>query len=85
MNYTIRLLEGNMDTSMIVGNWTDENTKISYNNVFALQNPCAFPATIKQGDDFYFIIDTTEVPPCAVCMAYYPIPGKKLPIKIIDK
>jgi hypothetical protein len=85
MNYTIRLLEGNIDTSKIVSNWTDETTKKSYSNVFALENPCNFPATIKQGEDFYFIIDSTATAPCAVCMAYYPIPGKKLPIKIINK
>ena len=85
MNYTLKLLEGNMDTSKIVSNWTDETTKKNYSNVFALENPCNFPATIKQGDEFYFVIDTAIAAPCAVCMAYYPIPGKKLPIKIIDK
>ncbi|MEO6253626.1 MAG: hypothetical protein ABIO79_09985 [Ferruginibacter sp.] len=85
MNYTVTLLEGNMDTAKIVSNWTDETTKKSYNHVFALENPCNFPATIKQGDEFYFVIDTATVAPCAVCMAWYPVPGKKLPIKIIDK
>ena len=85
MNYTIKLLEGKMDTSQIVSNWTDETTNKSYTNVFALRNPCSFPATIKQGEEFYFMIDTAASPPCAVCMAYYPIPGKKLAIKIVTK
>ena len=85
MNYTISLLEGNMDSSKIVGNWTDETTKKNYSKVFALENPCNFPASIKQGDEFYFIIDTVAKANCAVCMAYYPVPGKKLPIKIIQK
>jgi hypothetical protein len=85
MNYTVKLVEGNMDTSKIVSAWIDETTKKVYSNVFALENPCNFPASIKQGDEFYFVIDTASAAPCAVCMAYYPIPGKKLPIKIIDK
>jgi hypothetical protein len=85
MNYTVKLVEGNIDTAKIVSNWTDETSGKSYTNVFALKNPCNFPATIKQGDEFYFVIDTASVEPCIVCMAYYPVPEKKLPIKIISK
>ena len=85
LNYTIRLLEGNIDTSKIVANWTDESTKKSYTNVFALKNPCIFPASIKEGEEFYFTIDDSPVEPCAVCMAYYPTPEKKLPIKVVNK
>lgn len=85
MNYTVKLIEGNMDTSKIVSSWADETTKKIYNNVFALGNPCNFPATLKQGDEFYFMIDTANTKPCMVCMAYYPVPGKKLSIKIINK
>lgn len=85
MNYTIKLVEGNMDTAKILSNWTDESTKKSYSNVFALENPCNFPVTIKQGDEFYFVVDTVYNTPCAVCEAYYPVPGKKLSIKIIEK
>lgn len=85
MNYTVRVLDENIDTLKVVSNWTDETTKKSYKNVFALANPCNFPDSIKQGDEFYFAIDTASTKPCMVCMAYYPIPGKKLPIKIVNK
>jgi len=85
MNYTLRLLEGDIDTSLIVANWTDESTGKSYNNVFALGSPCTFPATIEQGDEFYFKIDSSEKQECAVCMAYYPTPPKKLSIKVVEK
>lgn len=85
MNYTVKLLEGNIDTSKIVSTWTDETTNKSYSNVFALENPCNFPASLKQGDEFYFVLDSAIQEPCAVCMAYYPTPGKKLSIKIIQK
>ena len=58
MNYTLRLLEGNIDTSLITANWTDESTGKSYTNVFGLGSPCTFPSNIEQGDDFYFMIDS---------------------------
>jgi hypothetical protein len=82
MNYTIRLVEGTLDTSMIVAHWTDQNSGKSYTNVFGLANPCDFPSSIKQGDEFYFAIDTAKQKNCAVCMAYYPTPPKKLIIKV---
>src|SRR5437868_12144189 len=71
-NYTIKLLDGKVDTSLIVSNWTDESTKTAYTNVFALKNPCNFPDSIKQGDEFYFVLDSVSTDPCMVCMAYYP-------------
>ena len=82
MNYTIRLIEGDLDTSKIAAKWTDETTGKTYTNVFGLANHCDFPATIKQGDEFYFSIDTVKEKNCAVCMAYYPTPPKKLIIKV---
>ena len=60
MNYTISVIEGNVDTSMVVANWTDESTGKSYKDVFGLGSPCTFPASIQQGDEFYFTIDTTQ-------------------------
>jgi hypothetical protein len=85
MNYTFRLLEGEIDTSMISANWTDESTGKSYTNVFGLGSPCTFPKNIEQGDDFYFVIDTSQKQQCAVCLAFYPSPPRKLSIKVIDK
>ena len=85
MNYTFRLLEGNIDTSIINASWTDESTNKSYNNVFGLGSPCTFPKNIEQGDDFYFVIDTTQKQQCAVCLAYYPSPPRKLSIKVVAK
>jgi hypothetical protein len=85
MNYTLRLVEGSIDTTLISGNWMDETTHKSYQNVFALGNPCTFPATIEQGQDFNFVIDTASAQKqCAVCMAYYPTPPKKLFIKVVE-
>ena len=85
MNYTLRLLEGDIDTSMITASWTDEITGKSYTNVFGLGSPCTFPSNIEQGNDFYFVLDTTQKQQCAVCLAYYPTPPRKLSIKVVDK
>jgi hypothetical protein len=81
-NYTIKLLNGNLDTTQIASSWTDENTGKTYTDVFALGSPCTFPENIKEGDEFYFILDSVKQE-CNVCMAYYPTPGKKLAIKVI--
>jgi hypothetical protein len=85
MNYTIRVLEGAIDTSLINAEWKDEHTGKAYTRVFGLGSPCTFPATLNEGDEFYFTIDTTTKQDCPVCMAYYPTPPKKLSIKVFEK
>lgn len=85
MNYTLKLLAGNIDTSKIATSWINEATHKSYTNVFALGNPCNFPSTIKEGDEFYFVVDTVQQNDCAVCMAFYPKPPKALSIKVVEK
>ena len=84
MNYTVAVIEGNIDTSMVQASWTDETTGIAYKNVFALASKCDFPNTIDQGNEFHFVIDTSASQNCAVCMMYYPVPSKKLSIRVLD-
>ena len=81
-NYTIRVVEGRIDTSLVAANWHDENTGKEYTNVFALDSPCSFPSDINEGDEFYFTINPQKDKDCNVCMAYYPTPQKKLAIKV---
>lgn len=85
MNYTLRLLEGNLDTSLVTSTWTDESTGKTYSNVFALGNRCSFPTNIEQGDDFYFVLDSTQKQDCAVCMAFYPTPPRAVSFKVVAK
>ena len=85
MNYTFSLLEGKLDSSFVVPSWTDETTGKTFTNAFGLKNPCNFPKELAAGDEFYFVIDSTKGEPCAVCMAYYPTPQKKLAIKVVPK
>lgn len=82
-NYTFKLLEGSLDKSLIEANWTDETTGKAYTDVFGIANPCNFPQNVKKGDTFYFVVDTNPQKDCAVCMAYYPTPQKKLAIKVV--
>jgi hypothetical protein len=85
MNYTIKLLEGKLDTSKIVSTWKNETTGKIHNNVFALGSVCNFPSTINEGDEFYFTIDSSYVSNCAVCLAYYPKPPRAIAIKVVNK
>lgn len=82
-NYTIRLLEGNLDTCFIQASWQHPYTKIVYQNVFSLGNICSFPASVKQGDEFYFTIrDQKQDLTCVECLVYTPRPGKLLSINV---
>jgi hypothetical protein len=85
MNYTIKLLEGNLDASQYLAEWKNESTGKTHSDVFALGSPCTFPSAINEGDEFYFRIDSTYKGNCAVCMAYYPKPHKSIAIKIVNK
>ena len=85
MNYTISVQQGTVDTALFAASWTNESTGKSYKNVFALDSRCTFPAAINEGDEFYFTIDSTAVQDCAVCLIYYPVPPKRVAIKVLDQ
>lgn len=85
MNYTISVQQGPIDTAVFAASWTDESTGKAYKNVFALDSRCNFPATLNEGDEFYFTIDSTTVQDCAVCLMYYPVPPKKVKIKVLPQ
>ncbi|AHF17671.1 hypothetical protein [Niabella soli] len=84
-NYTFSVIEGAIDPALVAATWTNPQTKKTYKKAFAITNPCNFPSTLKQGDTFYFeIIPEEKGQNCAVCMAYYPTPEKRLTIKVIQ-
>lgn len=79
MNYTISVIKGDIDPSLVEASWTDPVTNKTYPNAFGLKSICTFPPDINEGDEFYFKIE--EVPQnCGVCQAYYPTPQKRLSI-----
>jgi len=82
-NYVIELSAGTLDTSKVESQWIHPNTGKLYKNAFALSNPCVFPASLKEGDEFYFKLDPALLNgECGVCLAYSPTPKKRLPISI---
>jgi hypothetical protein len=83
MNYTIKILEGEMNSDLYQKSWTDSHSGKTHTNVFALASQCTFPAAINEGDEFYFEIDNEPNQNCGVCLAYYPTPQKKLAIRVI--
>lgn len=81
-NYTITVLQGELDTTQVQANWTDPNTGIAYTNVFGLSDPCGFPDLLKAGDTFSFRIKSPNNG-CVQCLAFYPTPAKSLSIQVI--
>ena len=82
MNYVIEVLGNNIDENLIEKSWTNEFTKISYENVFGLGSICDFPDDIDEGDEFSFSILEEKDQICANCKAYSPTPKKKLLIEV---
>lgn len=76
MNYTIKVLEGRIDTDLVERVWVDPQTGIRHENVFRLKSICDFPTTINEGDEFYFSTTASNKTDCIICMAYYPTPAK---------
>lgn len=85
MNYVIQIIEGDIDKSLFESSWQNPVTNTSYQNVFGLESICNFPPTINEGDEFYFTIPkNTIAQTCAQCLAYSPIPSKKISIEICN-
>lgn len=83
MNYVIQVNDIDFPQDLIEKEWTDEFSKVKYENVFALESVCDFPDSIKEGDSFRFRIDREKENLCAVCLAYTPVPRKSVSITVI--
>ncbi len=84
-NYTFSVLEGDIDPNLVEASWTDPVTRKTYRNAFGVSNSCDLPRELKEGDTFYFkLIQPISPDNCVVCKAYYPTPGKKLYIQVIQ-
>ncbi|HYF29736.1 MAG TPA: hypothetical protein VD993_01310 [Chitinophagaceae bacterium] len=86
-HYVVQVIEGTVDTSMVVNGWKDEKRNTTYDKVFTISNRCSFPANdLKEGDEFEFSFDSNPPPEdCLVCMAFYPTPEKRNAVKITKK
>lgn len=82
-NITIRVVGGKINPELIEKRWVDPATSIEHNNVFALYSICTFPSSIKEGDEFNFVIDNDpKGTDCMRCLAFRPVPAKGLLIKV---
>ena len=73
----IQLLGEPGEEIAIARNWTDSMSGKKYENVFAVANPCDFPAAIKEGEEFVFSITTTPGSGCITCYAYTTVPKER--------
>ncbi len=81
-NDVVQLLEGKNDALLVESSWTYPTTGMVYQNVFAVDSKCTFPDSLKEGDEFYFTLDSTQTEDCALCKALSPVPTTKLKIKL---
>ncbi|GAB3008751.1 hypothetical protein GCM10027051_06550 [Niabella terrae] len=84
-NYTFSNTDGTIDESLVVPLWTNPQTGKIYSSAFTVKNPCDLPKDLKEGDEFYFEITNGPEKNCAVCLALYPTPEKKLNIKVLER
>lgn len=83
MNYVIQVVDGDVGAHEVANVWKHPDTGIEYTNVFALDNKCNFPSTLKEGDEFHFKVPANPIEnDCAVCMAYSPVPPESLFIEV---
>ena len=66
--------------------WTMEGTSNTYEHVAVVSNKCEFPATLHEGDEFYFnvIAESDANNDCAVCMMYDFPPSKGIFLKVVN-
>lgn len=81
-NYTIILLEGNLSPDQYENTWVDPQTNNQYSKAFRLANYCDFPATIQEGQEFYFSPESSPSNDCVTCLAVYPTPSKAIAIRV---
>lgn len=66
--------------------WTKQGTSETYEHVAVVSNKCEFPATLKEGDEFYFrqINKNDARNDCAVCMMYDFPPSKGIYLQVVN-
>ena len=61
--------------------WQQASDKPVYRYVFAVENPCDFPANAKAGSSILFKIIQQDTNDCAICMLWDNPPAKKQLVK----
>lgn len=61
----------------MAGRWTDSLSGKRYTNVFTVANPCDFPAAVKEGEEFSFMLTNKKAGDCIQCYVYTAMPVEK--------
>ena len=64
--------------------WNNESSCKTYENVFTVENSCAFPASINEGDELSFRLTSDKANDCVQCLALTPVPNEKNSIIVAD-
>ena len=73
----IKIISPNKEGVAYASQWKDEFSGKIYENVFTVENLCAFPATINEGDELSFRLTSDKANDCVQCKAYTPVPNEK--------
>ena len=84
-NAVVQVLDERMPTSFYEATWKDESTGITNQKVMGNANYCNFPANLKENEEFYFRINSSEViDNCFTCKAVSPSPKTRQFIEICE-
>ena len=75
--YVIEVKSPEAKGLQIAATWHDPSSSKTYDNVFTVSNPCEFPQTIQEGEDFQFSVVAEGDMSCAFCYAYTPTPAAR--------
>ncbi len=77
----IRIVSVIRDGVSYAAQWKDESGN-TYEDVFAVQNFCSFPASLTEGSEFNFKLTAETKNDCVRCAAVTPVPVEKNSIQI---
>ena len=73
----IKIISQSKDGVSYATQWKDDISGKSYENVFTVENSCAFPVAIKEGEEFNFKLTAEKANDCVHCAAHTPVPKEK--------
>jgi hypothetical protein len=73
----IKITSQNKGGLAYAARWEDQSSGKTYENVFTVAKSCAFPTTMKEGEQINFKLTTDTANECAQCLAFTPVPGEK--------
>ena len=73
----VKIISEKKNEITYASSWKDESTGKTHENVFTVENSCAFPNSINEGGEFYFKVTSKSSNDCVQCAAFTPVPKEK--------